>query len=128
MDDPTYDQYTKTPAVTVPVTYESAAIRRILNERRAAAEASLTDSHDHSHGEPGSHARELVDVTYGSFVPIQQLEANGVTEHLRIGLVWELVDSGDITQGSARQCSFVGTCLPALSHACGCTVYSTGWP
>ena len=58
---------------------------------------------------------QLGDVTYNStFVPLRVLDALGFSSNIRIKPIWDVVDSGDVFNGNAYQCSVVGQQIMVL--------------
>lgn len=108
VDDPAFASIVNAPSVEVAQQYHQGEIYRQL-----------------------SGARGLQN---NNFVPLRTLHAQGLSDNIRIGLVWDPVDNGDYSVGQncgnpytcpirPRQCSYVGQSI-YVQDAAGNEVYS----
>jgi hypothetical protein len=101
VDDPAFDSIVNAPAVQQRQEYDSPVTRRLAD--------ALTVKRYIQQGHSEEAARALSSQNYGAtFVPIQDLEDNHLAANIRIGIVWDPVDNGDVVDGIVRQCTYLG--------------------
>ena len=113
VDDPAFHSLVHAPSVAVAQDYETEEQRIVA---RQLAHRDLLEQ-----GKSLDEIRRLVDQDYGSFVSLSTPEGRALAQPMRIGLVWDLVDTGDYSPGGVspsryRQCSYVGECVTRLSE------------
>ncbi|RYY35096.1 hypothetical protein EON62_02770, partial [archaeon] len=66
-----------------------------------------------------AQGRSLTAQTYptngGAFIPLAQMHALGQDAHMRVTLVWDVVNAGDVANSAAYQCSYIGQTITVQS-------------